>query len=40
MGEVDILDRHVGSQDEFVPALDGQERRIVANPEVHPFFKL
>jgi hypothetical protein len=39
MGEVNILDRHVGGQDEFLPALDCHQRCIVANTECHPFFR-
>jgi hypothetical protein len=35
---MDILDRHVGGQDKFMPTLDRQQRGIVANTEFHPFF--
>ena len=38
-GEMDILDRHVGGQDEFVPALDHHQRGIVANTEFQSFFE-
>jgi hypothetical protein len=39
MGEVDILEGHVGSEDEVVPPLDRHQRGIVANPQFHSFFK-
>ena len=39
MGEVNILDRHVSSQDEVVPTLDRHQRCIIANTEFQPSFK-
>jgi hypothetical protein len=37
--EVNILNRHVGGKDKFVPPFDCHQRGIVANAQRHTFLE-